>query len=118
MENAYNDTKGITSAFNLNILNHINYELGSNFDINDFEHKAIYNEKEGQIEMYLFSKIDHEVKIGNETILFKKNESILTEVSCKYDINEFKEVVKDFFEVQKVWTDKDNKFAVLFLNAK
>ncbi|MCH8004010.1 MAG: L-histidine N(alpha)-methyltransferase [Nanoarchaeota archaeon] len=118
LEKAYNDTKGITAQFNLNILNHINNELGSNFNIDNFRHKAIYNEKKGQIEMHLFSKIDHEVKIGNQTILFEKNESILTEISCKYDINEFKELVKDFFEVQNVWTDKDNKFGVLFLKAK
>jgi len=117
LENAYNDIKDINAEFNINILNHINNELGSNFNIDNFRHKAIYNEKEGQIEMHLFSKIDHEVKMGNKTISFKKNESILTEVSCKYDINEFKELVSEFFEVQNIWIDKDNKFGVLFLKA-
>ena len=118
LENAYNDKKNITAEFNLNILTHINNTLDCNFNINNFRHKAIYNEQESQIEMHLFSKIDHEVKIGNDTISFKKNESILTEVSCKYDIIEFKELLSDFFEVRNVWTDRDNKFAFLFLDAK
>jgi len=118
LENAYNDKKGATAEFNLNILNHINNKLNTDFNLNNFEHKAIYNEKESQIEMRLYSKCDQELKIGNETILFNKNESILTEISRKYNIDEFKALAKDFFDVEKVWTDKDNKFAVLFLRAK
>ena len=118
LENAYNDKKGITAEFNLNILNHINHHLDSNFDINNFEHKAIYNEKQGQIEMYLVSKCKQQVKINDKTILFDENEPVLTEISKKYNINEFKETVKDFFIVEKVWTDKNNKFGILFLRAK
>jgi len=118
LEKAYNDKKGITAEFNLNILNHINNKLNTNFNLNDFEHKAIYNEKDGQIEMYLISKCKQEVKINGKNILFDENESILTEISRKYDIDEFKVLVKDFFDVEKVWTDKDNKFGVLFLRAK
>jgi len=118
LEAAYNDKNGITAKFNLNILSHINDKLDSNFNILNFEHKAIYNDENDQIEMSLTSKIDQEVIIGNETILFKENESILTEISTKYEVIKFKELIKDFFEVQKIWTDKENKFGVLFLNAK
>jgi len=118
LEAAYNDKKGITAKFNLNILNHINNQLNSDFNVNNFRHKAIYNEKESQIEMYLISKCKQEVKINDEIIYFDENESILTEISRKYDINEFKEWVSDFFEVQKIWADKEIKFAVFFLSAK
>jgi len=115
LESAYNDRKGITAEFNLNILRHINNELNANFDINNFEHKAVYNEKHGQIEMYLISECKQEVKINDKVIYFDENESILTEISIKYNIDEFKVLVKDFFDVEKVWTDIDNKFGVLFL---
>ena len=118
LENAYNDKKGITAKFNLNILNHINTTLDANFDIDNFKHNAVYNEKEGQVEMYLISKCRQEVKINDKVIYFDENEHILTEISKKYDIDEFRALAGDFFNVERVWTDKDNKFAVLFLSAK
>jgi len=115
LENAYNDKKGITAAFNLNILSHINSALNANFNIDDFSHKAIFNEKDKQIEMYLISKSEQEVKIGNETILFNKDESILTEISSKYTIIEFEELISNFFKLEEVWTDKNDNFGVLLL---
>jgi len=118
LERAYNDKKGITAKFNLNILDNINHKLNSNFNIDNFQHKAIYNEIEGQIEMYLISKINQEVKIGDQNFIFDKKEQVLTEVSCKFTIKEFKNLVKDFFEVKNVWTDIKNEFAVIYLDAK
>lgn len=118
LEAAYNDKKGITAEFNLNILRHINDELNANFNINNFEHKAIYNEKEGQIEMYLISRCEQKVQIGNKIIFFDKDEPVLTEISCKYSLNEFREMVSGLFEVQKVWTDEQQKFSVQFLRVK
>ena len=102
----------------MNILNHINNQLNSNFNILNFEHKAIYNEEKNQIEMHLISKNKQKVKIENETISFDEKESILTEISTKYDLVEFKKLISDFFEIKKIWTDKYNMFSVLFLKAK
>lgn len=115
---AYTDEKGFTADFILNILSHINNALGADFDLNNFKYFSKYNETEGQIEMYLISKLNQEVTIGNETILFKENEPILTEISRKYTIEEFKELVSELFIVKKVWTDAKKKFAIIYLISK
>jgi dimethylhistidine N-methyltransferase len=82
---AYNDQQGITAAFNLNQLNHINNVLNTNFDLNAFEHDAFYNSEKGRIEMHLVSKSDQTVQLNGSVIDFKKGETIWTESSYKYD---------------------------------
>ena len=84
---AYNDAQGITKRFNLNLLTRINRELGADFDIEAFEHKPEYTEKEGIARSYLLSTKDQTVTIKslNKTFWFKKNEKIHTETSRKYN---------------------------------
>ena len=99
---AYNDSEGITSEFNKNILKHLNKELGLLFNPNLFDHKAIWNEEKGRIEMHLFATDDHSVTVDGKIIEFKKGESIHTENSHKYSLKEFADMVSDWFDVKKV----------------
>ena len=118
LEDAYNDKDGITAAFNLNILEHINNELNSEFDLNKFKHLAFFNDKESRIEMHLVSKEKQEVSINDSTISFEKDESILTEYSYKYTLESFAELVSDYFDVRKVWVDKNQLFSIQYLRVK
>ncbi|MEX0608479.1 MAG: L-histidine N(alpha)-methyltransferase [Balneolaceae bacterium] len=115
MEAAYNDSKGVTAAFNKNILQHINNVLNSDFDVSRFEHKALWNAGKSRIEMHLVCLQDHDVKVNGTTISFKKGESIHTENSHKYSVEDFRKVVSPWFEVKKVWTDDEELFSVQYL---
>lgn len=115
---AYNDKKGITAEFNLNILNHINKELDGSFDADCFEHFAYYNEDAGRIEMHLVSRVKQSVKIADTLVHFEQGEHIITEYSNKYTVEEFPGLAPDFFDLTKVWTDKDNLFSVMYLSVK
>ena len=116
LEAAYNDSQGVTAEFNLNVLRRINEELDADFDLSAFEHRAIYNEGAGRIEMNLVSRRHQTVNISGEIIDFRKDESILTECSYKFTCEEFVAMVAQAgFEVETVWTDKDRLFSVQFL---
>jgi len=115
LEKAYNDSKGITAAFNLNILNHINQKLNADFNIESFHHKAFYNSGKGRIEMHLISLKDQTVRIGNTPVIFQQGETIHTENSYKYTPEEFAELARPRFDVQHIWTDDKNYFSVQFL---
>jgi len=104
----------ITAEFNLNILNRLNNELQTNFILNQWKHIAFYNEEHGRIEMHLSSNTDQRVHINGTSVFFKRNETILTEYSYKYSIEEFEELISDSYSLEKYWTDKDNLFAILF----
>ncbi len=86
LEHAYDDSEGVTSKFNLNVLNVLNENLGADFDLNNFSHQAVYNESKQQIEMYLVSKLDQLVHFSDldKCIKFIKGEKVLTEISRKY----------------------------------
>lgn len=113
---AYNDARGVTAQFNLNILRRINEELGANFNLDAFAHHAFYNEAEGRIEMHLISLKNQTVKIGDREISFKKDETIHTENSYKYSIEDFHSLArKGGFTPVKVWTDRDNLFSEHYL---
>lgn len=118
LEDAYNDSKGVTANFNKNLLVHLNREIGTEFDPDLFEHKSVWNDEKGRIEMHLFVLEDHSVKIGKELIEFKKGESIHTENSHKYTLDGFADMVSDWFEVKKVWTDEKNYFSLQYLEPK
>lgn len=118
LEPAYNDSKGVTAAFNLNILSHLNNEYRANFNINNFTHNAFYNEAEGRIEMHLISGEDQLIAIEDNEFFFHKDEIIVTEYSYKYSLNDFKELVSDLFTVEKVWTDKNKLFSIQYLTRK
>jgi L-histidine N-alpha-methyltransferase len=86
IEAAYNDSAGITAAFNRNMLLVLNHELGADFDPERFEHRAFYEPVNHRIEMHLVSTIDQEVRIpAIGRIPFRSGESIRTEISCKHD---------------------------------
>jgi dimethylhistidine N-methyltransferase len=116
--NAYNDSKGITAKFNKNILIRANRELNANFDLDKFSHKAIFNETYRRIEMHLFSLEAQTVTIADHQFHFEKGESIHTESSHKYDLNEFKAFCKTCgFELSDAFTDENEYFAVCALTA-
>jgi len=116
---AYNDSKGVTAAFNLNMLSHINQRFQANFDINQFEHSAFYNQRAGRIEMHLISKRKQQITINGSLINFEQGESILTEVSYKYTLENFARIAHQAgFNIQKVWVDSRQYFSVQYLVAK
>ena len=113
LDAAYNDKAGITARFNLNILDRINHELNGNFDLDNFEHYAFYNELKGRVEMHLRSMESQQVTVDNTQINLDKNETIHTENSYKYTIDEFQSMAeKAGFEPVYVWTDPQNLFSV------
>ena len=113
---AYNDTKSVTAAFNQNLLERINRELGGDFNLSWFEHRAIYNIDKGRIEMHLISLRDQTVHLNNTRISFNEGESIWTESSYKYELDDFIQMANDAgFELERVWTDERQWFSVLYL---
>ncbi|GAA6617914.1 L-histidine N(alpha)-methyltransferase [Scytonema sp. NUACC26] len=116
LEAAYNDSQGVTAAFNLNMLEHLNRLYQGSFDTTQFEHYAFYNEKENQIEMHLRSLRSQTVELQalNLTVSFDKDETILTEISRKFDLNTIQHELKAKGLVpQKVWTDKNQWFGLI-----
>lgn len=115
---AYNDAAGITAEFNLNMLRHINRELGTDFDLSRFQHRAFFNAEESRIEMHLVSEGEQTVQVAGQPFHFADGESIHTESSCKYSIDSFQDLARRAgFEPQSVWTDDDNLFSVHYLHA-
>ncbi len=89
LHQAYNDAAGITAAFNLNLLERLNRELGANFDLGQFRHYAFYNPQAGRIEMHLVSLAEQTITISGQTFNFDLGESVHTENSYKYRCDEF-----------------------------
>ncbi|MBI3040399.1 MAG: L-histidine N(alpha)-methyltransferase [Chloroflexi bacterium] len=116
LHRAYNDSKGVTAAFNLNLLERINRELGADFELDAFEHYAFYNPGESRIEMHLVSLREQEVHLGETTIPFHMGESIWTESSYKFSLDDFEQMAaRAGFRVKQVWTDPQNWFSVHYL---
>jgi L-histidine Nalpha-methyltransferase len=110
---AYNDAKGVTAAFNLNLLARINRELGGDFDLWRFAHYAFYNPGPGRIEMHLVSLARQAVSVGRHRFAFATGESIHTENSYKYSIDEFQGLAaRAGFRGAKVWTDRRGLFSL------
>ena len=118
LEAAYNDSKGVTAEFNLNILDHINHETGTDFKTENFKHHAFYNSEQGRIEMHLISLTDQYINMNGSDLRLKKGDDILTEYSYKYTPEEFENLVSDFFEVRNVWIDENQYFSVQYLRVK
>jgi len=113
---AYNDARGVTAAFNLNLLARINRELGGTFDLRRFAHEAIYNAPAGRIEMHLRSRIEQEVKVRGRRFAFSAGETIHTENSYKYGIGEFHSLAAAAgFRPVETWTDERGLFSLHFL---
>ncbi len=110
---AYNDAAGITAAFNLNLLSRINRELGGGIDEDSFRHEAIYDPREGRIEMHLVSMRDQTIEICGSAFHFRSGESIHTENSYKYSLDEFRDVATSAgWKPERSWTDAERKFSV------
>src|SRR5215212_9387821 len=105
IERAYNDAVGVTADFNLNLLVRINHELGGDFVLKNWRHKAVYNATVGRIEMYLISMADQHVHIGGRNFRFSAGERILTEYSYKHTPPGFTLLAnKAGFQFQHLWT--------------
>ncbi len=116
LHQAYNDQKGVTAAFNLNILVYLNRELGTDFQLDQFRHYAFYNTSAGRIEMHLVSLADQVVHLDDQIIEFKEGESIWTESSYKYTLEAFEALAAGAgFQVNRVWTDADKLFSIQHL---
>jgi dimethylhistidine N-methyltransferase len=115
LENAYNDRQGITAEFNLNILDNINEIASADFNPDNFEHLAFFNEIENRIEMHLKSRKDQIISIGDEKIYISGGETIITEYSYKFTISHIRELVENIFTINKIWTDQNKFFALVYL---
>ena len=114
---AYNDPQGYTAAFNLNLLARMNRELGADFDLSAFAHRAFYNAERARIEMHLLSVREQRVHIGGRVFAFAAGESIHTENSYKYTPESFSALAREAgFGAQRMWTDPAHWFGVFFLH--
>ena len=113
LRRAYDDSQGVTAAFNLNLLARFNRELGADFDLKAFHHVAQYDETLGRVEMHLESLSAQEVTIADERVSFDRFESIHTESSYKYSMDDFDAMAGGVgFDSVGVWTDRYGYFAV------
>ncbi len=116
IEAAYNDPQGVTAAFNLNLLRRINRELGGDFDLVQFRHRATYNARLGRVEIDLVSRRAQTVKIAGESYKLGVDEAIRTEYSHKYTVEEFAALAAPAgLMLHHQWTDEGHNFAVLHL---
>lgn len=116
---AYNDAAGVTARFNLNVLARINRELGGNFDLSGFTHRAIYNRERHRIEMHLISRKAQTARVLGHAIPFRTGETIHTESSYKYSAERFMALARGSgWAPRATWTDPDGMFAVHALLAR
>ena len=116
LEAAYNDRQGVTAAFNLNLLDHLNRRFEGNFDTTQFEHWAFYNESQHQIEMHLRSLRSQIIQLHalDLTIQFEPDETILTEISRKFDLKVMQQELSSRGLIPlQVWTDSNQWFGLL-----
>lgn len=116
LHEAYNDPLGVTADFNMNLLQRINAELGGDIDMSSFEHDARYNDRLGRIEMHLVSRRPQTVDIAGQRFTFRTGETIHTENSYKYDLDQFRALAQDAgWSHARVWCDEDRLFSVHYL---
>ena len=116
LEAAYNDAAGVTAAFTLNMLARFNRELGADFDVSAFRHRARYNTLAGRIQTHIVSTRDQIVHVGGKAIHFGDGEAMLVEYSCKYLLEEFAQLAQRAgLAVAQVWCDEESKFSVQLL---
>jgi len=117
LEAAYNDSAGVTAQFNLNLLERVNRELGADFDLDQWRHRAIYDATTGRIEMYLISELDQFVHLDEQKFHFRRGEKITTEYSYKYAPEEFAGLAGNSgFKFVRMWTDDARLFGVFYFS--
>ena len=113
LDAAYADAQGVTAQFNLNLLERINRELGADFQLKRFRHKAFYDPAQGRVEMHLESLAAQAVNVAGQRFDFALGETLHTEISCKYSVAEFQELGKRAgFSPEKAWMDPEQLFSV------
>ena len=119
LEPAYDDALGVTAAFNLNLLQRINRELGGNFNLSQFAHLAFYDEEKGRVEMHLVSREAQRVRIEDYEVAFEAGETIHTENSHKYDDATLERIAAEAgFAVERKWMDGRGWFADVLLRMR
>jgi L-histidine Nalpha-methyltransferase len=120
LEAAYNDSQGVTAAFNLNILSHLNWRFKGNFNTDFFTHQAVYNKANAQIEMYLHCNKNHQISLDtlDLQVSFEAGESILTEISRKFDLVTIQtQLLNQGLKTIKTWTDHQEWFGLILCQA-
>jgi dimethylhistidine N-methyltransferase len=118
LHDAYNDSRGVTAAFNLNLLSRLNRELGADFDLDSFEHDAVYDSVHQRIEMRLVSRRHQVVSVAGVAVLFRSGEYIVSEHSHKYDPREFADLAHAAgWTPHRCWIDDDARFSVHYFRS-
>ncbi|MHB8284215.1 MAG: L-histidine N(alpha)-methyltransferase [Caulobacteraceae bacterium] len=113
---AYDDTAGVTAAFNLNVLQRINTELGADFDVSQFAHRARWNAELARMEMHLESLSDQVVHIRGQAFSFRRGETIHTENSHKFTVDGFEALAQTAgWMMAEHWVAPDYAFAAFLL---
>lgn len=116
LERAYDDEEGVTARFNLNLLARMNRELDATFDLAQFEHRAVWIEQLGRVEMHLVSRMDQTVEVAGQSISFLAGETIHTENSYKYTPQGFTQLAAAAgFDARRCWTDREGRFSLHYL---
>jgi L-histidine Nalpha-methyltransferase len=112
---AYNDARGVTAAFNMNLLTRLNRELGADFDLDCFEHDAVYEDVRARIEMRIVSMRAQTVTVGGIPIPFRKGEHIVSEHSHKYSLDRLASIARSSgWRLERCWADREARFGVFF----
>jgi dimethylhistidine N-methyltransferase len=118
LERAYDDVAGVTAAFNLNVLKHLNRELGADFDIKSFKHEAKWHPEASRIEMHLVSTREQDVTVAGEKIHFAKGEHLVTEHCHKYSPSSFLALAEAAgWAGKEIWMDERRLFSVHYLES-
>lgn len=116
LEAAYNDAAGVTAEFTLNLLARCNRELGADFHLDSFQHRALWNALAGRIETHLVSTRRQMVQVGGEVFRFEAGEAMLVEYSCKYSPEDFARLAaRAGLRVGRMWTDPQARFSLQWL---
>ena len=119
LERAYDDSAGVTAEFNVNALRHLNRVVGADFDLDAFEHLAVWVEDKSRIEMHLVSKRDQVVHIGDENVKIARGEHLRTEYCHKYTLESFANLAAAAdLAVTRVWMDGQRQFSVQLLESR
>jgi L-histidine Nalpha-methyltransferase len=113
---AYDDAQGVTAAFNRNLLQHLNDRFAADFQLDQFEHVALYNTELDQIEMHLRSRSAQTVRLAkiDLTLSFEPGEMILSEISRKFNLNTMPAtLMAKKLAVSRIWTDSQAWFGVI-----
>jgi L-histidine N-alpha-methyltransferase len=115
---AYDDPLGVTAAFNKNLLSRINRELGGDFDLDAFVHRAVWNAGESRIEMHLESLRDQQVTVAGHVFSFRAGETLHTENSCKFTVEGFGALAEAAgWTLERTWSSEQPAFAIVLLRA-